>query len=146
MEIVRYDSAGGIIVAGDKLLLLRKSAQGEVVLPKGHIEAGETAEATARRETMEETGYTNLEILADLGVLQAQFPFQNKWCIRTEHYYVMQLTNHERGEIGDYDDAEHDATAFEHLWISVGEAEAQMSFEPARSFVRRAVRWWRNRR
>jgi 8-oxo-dGTP pyrophosphatase MutT (NUDIX family) len=67
MEIVRYDSAGGIVFDGDRLLLLRKSALGEVVLPKGHVEPGETAEGAALRETVEETGYTKLEVLADLG-------------------------------------------------------------------------------
>lgn len=141
MEIVHYDSAGGIVFDGDRLLLLRKATTGEIVLPKGHVEPGESAEATALRETMEETGYTNLEIAADLGALQAQFPFKDAWCIRTEHYYVMRLVDHERGHVGDYDDAEHDQMTFERLWVSPEEAEDMMSFEPARSFVRRAVGW-----
>ena len=82
MEIVRYDSAGGIVFDEDRVLLLRKPALGELVLPKGHIEPGERAEATALRETMEETGYVNLESLADLGVLQSQYPKDGAWYIR----------------------------------------------------------------
>src|SRR3972149_4478578 len=106
MEIVRYDSAGGVVFEGGRVLLLRESALWGGVLPKGHIEPGETAEGAALRETVEETGYTKLEVLADLGTLQAQFPFKGDWYIRTEHYYVMRLVNHERGGVGDYDDAE----------------------------------------
>lgn len=145
MEIVRYESAGGIVFDGDRLLLLRKPRLGEVVLPKGHVEKGETVEAAALRETMEETGYRNLEILADLGTLQAQYPSEGKWYIRTEHYFVMRLKDHQRGHQDDYDDAEHDATIFERVWVPLAEAETLMSFEPARSFVRRAVRWWEAR-
>lgn len=145
MEIVRYDSAGGIVFDGDRLLLLRKPGRGEVVLPKGHVEEGETAQVTALRETREETGYLNLEVLADLGTLQAQFPFEGRWYIRTEHYFVMRLSDPHRGPAGDYDDAEHDATVFERAWVPMGQAEEMLSFEPARSFVRRAVAWWRRR-
>jgi len=145
MEIVRYVSAGGIVFDEGRVLLLRKPALGELVLPKGHIEPGERAEATALRETMEETGYINLESLADLGVLQSQYPKDGAWYIRNEAYFVMRLRDHARGDMGDYDDAEHDAATFERLWVPVDEAEAQISFEPARSFVRRAVKWWKSR-
>ncbi len=143
MEIVRYQAAGGIVFDRDQVLLLRKPALGEMVLPKGHVEPGETAEATALRETREETGYTNLEVLADLGEAEAQYAREGKWYIRTEHYYLMRLVNHDRGPVGDYDDAEHDQATFERVWTPVDEAAAQLSFEPARSFVGRAVQWWK---
>jgi len=143
MEIVRYDSAGGIVFDGDRLLLLRKSALGEVVLPKGHVEPGETAEGAALRETVEETGYTKLEVLADLGTLQAQFPFKGDWYIRSEHYFVMRLIDRERGHVDDYDDAEHDQGTFEQLWVAPEAAASLVTYEPARSFVMRAVEWWR---
>jgi len=139
MRIVRYESAGGIVFDDERILLLRKRATGEIVLPKGHIEPGETAVAAALRETMEETGYTSLEVLADLGTLQAQFPFKGEWHIRTEHYYLLRLLNHERGQVGEYDDADHDRLAFERVWAAPEEAVGMMSFEPARSFVRRAI-------
>ena len=38
------------------LFLLERMVQGHVSLPKGHMEAGETEEETARREIREETG------------------------------------------------------------------------------------------
>ena len=143
MNIIHYEAAGGILFDGDKVLLLRKRGLSEIVLPKGHIEEGETAEQAAVREVVEETGYSNVEVLADLGVLQAQFPFKGKWYIRNEHYFTMRLRNHDGAGEMDYDDAEQDRLNFERLWVPATEAEKLMSFEPARSFVRRAVRWWR---
>lgn len=142
MEIVRYEAAGGIVFDGDRLLLLRKTTMGEMVLPKGHVEDGESVEATAVRETIEETGFANLDVLADLGELQAQFPFKGDWYVRRERYYVMKLRDHATSDIGEYDDAEYDKAAYEKVWVKPEEAEALMSFEPARSFVRRAVAWW----
>ncbi|MBI3242702.1 MAG: NUDIX domain-containing protein [Chloroflexi bacterium] len=147
MDIIHYEAAGGILFDGDKVLLLRKHGLNEVVLPKGHVEDGETAEQAAVRETVEETGYSNLEVLADLGVLQAQFRGKDgAWYVRNEHYFVMRLRNHDHAGEMDYDDAEHDRQTFERLWVPAAEAEAMMSFEPARSFVRQAVGWWRERR
>jgi len=143
MDIIRYQAAGGIVVDGERLLLLRKPALGEIVLPKGHIEEGETPEQAAVRETIEETGYSNLEVVADLGVLQAQYPRGGAWYIRDEHYFLMALRGPERAEGLEYDDAAEDKITFALLWVPLADAGDQMSFEPARSFVRRAVKRWR---
>ncbi len=48
-------SAGGVVVLGNTILLLRKY-NGDWVLPKGKIEEGESHEETALREVREETG------------------------------------------------------------------------------------------
>jgi ADP-ribose pyrophosphatase YjhB (NUDIX family) len=49
------EQAGGIVLL-DGRLVVRRTASGDWVLPKGHIEPGETAEQTAIREIAEETG------------------------------------------------------------------------------------------
>lgn len=144
METVRYAAAGGIVIDGDRVLLLRKPALGEVVLPKGHIEPGETPEQAALRETTEETGYRNLRILADLGTLQSQYPNQGRWYLRDETYFLMALDDHANESEANYDDADHDRATFERLWVSVDEAEGLMSFEPARTFVRRTIEHYKN--
>lgn len=48
-------SAGGVVVLGNAILLLRKY-NGDWVLPKGKVEEGETHEQAALREVREETG------------------------------------------------------------------------------------------
>lgn len=49
--------AGAIpVIAGQKAIALRRTADGSLVLPKGHIEAGEAAFQTAIREVDEEMG------------------------------------------------------------------------------------------
>jgi 8-oxo-dGTP pyrophosphatase MutT (NUDIX family) len=140
MKIVRYHAAGGIVIDAGQVLLLCKPALGEIVLPKGHIEPGETPDQAALRETTEETGYCNLRTLADLGTLQSQYPLKGRWYIRDETYFLMALADHTRAGSPDYDDADHDRATFQTLWVPLAEAEGRMSFEPARTFVRRAVR------
>ena len=56
----REFSAGGVVSRGDKLLLVEvTNLKGEKkwTFPKGHPEAGETAQQTALREVEEETGW-----------------------------------------------------------------------------------------
>ncbi|MST61565.1 NUDIX hydrolase [Peptostreptococcus anaerobius] len=48
-------SAGGVVVLGNSILLLRKY-NGDWVLPKGKVELGETHKQAALREVREETG------------------------------------------------------------------------------------------
>jgi ADP-ribose pyrophosphatase YjhB (NUDIX family) len=60
MAVRKEHSAGGVVVRGGKLLLVRvENLQNEKVwcLPKGHLEKGESAEEAAVREVTEETGW-----------------------------------------------------------------------------------------
>ena len=66
-----YSHAGGVvsrIMGGDRqyLLVEARRSPGEWVLPKGHIEPGETAEAAAIREVEEEAG-VRAEVVAPAG-------------------------------------------------------------------------------
>jgi 8-oxo-dGTP pyrophosphatase MutT (NUDIX family) len=59
--VARYSHAGGVVartVDGEReyLLVEARRSRGEWVLPKGHIEPGETPEAAAVREVQEEAG------------------------------------------------------------------------------------------
>ena len=143
MQTIRYHAAGGIIIDGDRVLLLKKPALGEVMLPKGHVEPGETAAETALRETIEETGYRHPRIVADLGTEQAQYAYQGKQYVRDETYFLMALDDRHREPVQGYDDAAHDRVTFELAWTPLDEAPGLMSFEPARTFVRRAVEQFR---
>lgn len=145
MDSKQYQAAGGIVVRGQTVLLLSKWALNEMVLPKGHIEPGETARETALRETREETGYQHLRILADLGTRRADFIHADTHVIRDETYFVMELLDDTRATATDYDDAEHDRQTFELHWVPLATAAEQMTFEPARTFVRAAAAWIQQR-
>ena len=64
-QIQRYQTAGGVVIYQQQMLLLDRPARQEVRLPKGHIDPGETPAITALRETREESGYVDLTILAE---------------------------------------------------------------------------------
>ncbi|MDB4992001.1 MAG: muT4 [Parcubacteria group bacterium] len=67
-EVLKTRSAGGIVLgdSGTVAMVFSKNSQ-SWLLPKGHVEPGESDEAAARREIAEETGLTDLELLDDLG-------------------------------------------------------------------------------
>ena len=143
MEIVRYHAAGGIVVRNGQVLLLHKKTKGETMLPKGHVENGETLEAAALRETREETGYLDLRVLAHLGTERAAFQLRGRRIVRDETYFLMELVSEARDEAQTHDDAEFDRVVFEPRWTPLAAAADRLSFEPARTFARRAAEWLR---
>lgn len=71
-EIVREPTSGGIVFrhpkdGGDIEILLIQDAKDRWTIPKGHIEEGETAAQTARREIGEEAGLHDVDMLGWLG-------------------------------------------------------------------------------
>jgi 8-oxo-dGTP pyrophosphatase MutT (NUDIX family) len=64
-------SAGGVVLFGNAILLLRKF-NGDWVLPKGKVEEGENRQEAALREVLEETG-VKADILKYLGEIHYTF-------------------------------------------------------------------------
>jgi 8-oxo-dGTP pyrophosphatase MutT (NUDIX family) len=133
-RINRYTAAGGVVVHDGRVLVLCRPGRGEVRLPKGHVEPGEDVQATALRETHEESGYANLAIQADLGTHVIEFDYEGRHVVRTERYFLMMLV----------DDAESTPTDGEEQfipdWLTWDEALAALTFEAEQEWVRRARR------
>jgi 8-oxo-dGTP pyrophosphatase MutT (NUDIX family) len=134
MKARRYNSAGGVVIDGGRMLLLNRPSRGEVRLPKGHIDPGETAEMAALRETTEESGYLDLEIVDDLGECVVEFEYDGNRYVRDEQYFLMRLLSTHEVER----DAK-DAEQFEILWEPLESAAEQLTYEAERNVARLAV-------
>ena len=100
-SIVREPTSGGIIFRFTKdkkdieVLLIQDSKE-RWTIPKGHIEPGETAKVTARREIEEETGLKNVSILTWLGKIHFKYRRLDKLVLMTTQIYLVQaLDEHE---------------------------------------------------
>jgi len=82
-----YHAAGGIVVVDSRVLLLRR--KNEIRLPKGHVEAGETAEACALREVREESGLRHPTVVQLLGAVRNRFAHAGHRYERTETWFLM---------------------------------------------------------
>src|SRR6476646_1842072 len=86
-------SEGGLIVdheSGAAAVIGRLDRRGRLLrsLPKGHIEAGVTAEQAAVREVEEETGISGV-ILGELGTIDFWFVADGRRIHKTVQHYLM---------------------------------------------------------
>ena len=135
-SVKRYRAAGGVVVnPAGRVLVLERPARGEVRLPKGHIDPGETPETAALREVGEESGFALVRILDALGVQQVAFVYQGQAYEREERYFLMLR------EGGVTPDQPPEAQ-FQPRWVSWDEAAAQLSYASEREWLRRARARW----
>ena len=94
-SIVREPTSGGIVFRltrdqKDIEILLIQDSKARWTIPKGHIEPGETAKMTARREVEEETGLKNVSILTWLGKIHFKYRRLDKLVLMTTQIYLVQ--------------------------------------------------------
>lgn len=130
-------SAGGLVVdlTGEVprgALIGRTDRQGRLLwsLPKGHIEAGETAEQAALREVEEETGIAG-EILAELGTIDFWFVAEDRRVHKTVHHFLLRALG---GELSD-----SDVEVSEVAWVPLHELESRLAYADERRLIRRAT-------
>lgn len=92
-EIVREPTAGGIVFRrnseGKVEILLIQDAKDRWTIPKGHIEEGETAQVTAKREIGEEAGLKDVEVLSWLGKIHFRYRRVDKLVLMTTQIYLV---------------------------------------------------------
>ncbi|MEA3335891.1 MAG: NUDIX domain-containing protein [Chloroflexota bacterium] len=137
--VIRYRSAGGVVIDDHgRVLLIERHIDDrhEVRLPKGHVDPGETVEGAALREVCEETGYCDLELVADLGWRMVAFDLNAAHVIREEHFFLMALAS-QRWQTPEF--ADDKEALFSNRWSpDVNAAEAALTFEAEKDAVRRA--------
>jgi ADP-ribose pyrophosphatase YjhB (NUDIX family) len=131
-------SAGGLVVDLDGevprgALIARTDRHGRLLwsLPKGHIEAGETAEQAAVREVREETGIAG-EILAELGTIDFWFIAEGRRVHKTVRHYLLRRVG------GELSDADIEVT--EVAWVPLPDIAAQLAYPDERGLVDTAGR------
>jgi ADP-ribose pyrophosphatase YjhB (NUDIX family) len=131
-------SAGGLVLdlAGEVprgALIARTDRHGRLLwsLPKGHIEAGETAEQAAVREVEEETGISGT-ILAELGTIDFWFVAEGRRIHKTVQHYLMRAVG------GELSDADVEVT--EVAWVPLPDIAAQLAYPDERGLVDAAGR------
>ena len=122
------DRAGGVVVRAGRdglefLAVEETIVSKHLVLPKGHIERGESPEEAAIREVLEEAGVWS-KIVDDLGVLEFT---ENGNPVRSRMYLMKFLTRGKRGK--------RDRHA---VWLTLDEAERRMHPE-SRVVLKRAA-------
>jgi len=130
VSVVRERSAGGILLDGERVLLIKtKNLKGEEVwtFPKGLIEPGETPERTALREVLEETGF-EAEIVRPLGEVTYWFVRDGKRVKKTVHWFLMRPLRRVK-------DPDWEVEAVE--WVPLGEAEKRLRYKSDRELLKR---------
>ena len=115
--VAEHESAGGIVARAEKknvyVALAKGKQSGNLFLPKGHIEANETAEQAAFREIGEETGLHDIRLIEKLAVKERLSFYKKIWKIT--HYFLF-ITDQIHGTPTDIEN--HDAfqwTGIENL-------------------------------
>jgi ADP-ribose pyrophosphatase YjhB (NUDIX family) len=134
MRTVDEISAGGLVVdtdTGRAALIGRLDRRGRLAwsLPKGHLEAGETAEQAAVREVAEETGIDGV-VLAVLGTIDYWFVAEDRRIHKTVHHFLMRAVG------GELSDADVEVT--EVAWVPLTDLEGRLAYADERRLARRA--------
>jgi 8-oxo-dGTP pyrophosphatase MutT (NUDIX family) len=134
VDSIDYVAAGGVIINDGRMLLLDRPTRGEIRLPKGHVDPGESHDETALRETEEETGYADLEIVVDLGERVIEFERNARTVRRAEHYYLMRtLSDHQVPR------TPKDEAQFRPYWVPMAEAVKQLTYLAEQEVALRAI-------
>lgn len=125
-EIVREPTAGGVIYRktndGDIEILLIQDAKDRWTIPKGHIEPGETAVATAKREIGEEAGLTNVEMQGWLGKIHFRYRRLDKLVLMTTQIYLVKA-------LGDTDAIKKEEWMNGIQWFRFNDALDEIEYE-----------------
>lgn len=137
LPTVDETSAGGLVVdhrgnGACGAVIARRSRRGQLewVLPKGHLERGETAEVAAVREVEEETGILG-QVIGRLGDVDYWFVAQERRIHKTVHHYLLERVS---GELSDAD-----VEVVEVAWVPLAEVATRLAYTDERALAIRAV-------
>jgi len=134
-EIVREPTAGGIVFrhgkGGQVEILLIQDAKDRWTIPKGHIEPGETAVATAKREIGEEAGLNQVEMHGWLGKIHFRYRRLDKLVLMTTQIYLVKA-------MGDTNAIQKEEWMNGIKWFSFAEALDEIEYEDIAKLILKA--------
>jgi 8-oxo-dGTP pyrophosphatase MutT (NUDIX family) len=128
-------SAGGAVVHGGNVIVVvpvKRDAQRRrvLVLPKGHLDPGESDEAAAVREVAEETGVV-AELIDKLGDVEYSYERRGRRRNKRVAFYLLEYRS---GSLED-----HDQEIEEARWMPLEEATRELTHPGEQEIVRRAL-------
>jgi 8-oxo-dGTP pyrophosphatase MutT (NUDIX family) len=131
----REFSAGGVVVRDGQVAVIvptRRAADGSRVLalPKGHVDPGETPIEAAAREVREETGIV-AEPVVELGESRYWYRREGRTIGKRVSFFLFDFVE------GDF--ADHDDEVEEVRWITLEQAEKELSHSAEREMVTLAL-------
>ncbi len=125
-------SAGGVVIDCGQVVVVQH-LRGDWVMPKGHLEAGESPEEAATREVKEETNLA-AGVLAKIGRTEYDFRAAGEDGVRHKvvHWFLMQV-NGNREDLR----AVREEGMAQALWMGIDEAYAKLTFDADRDILRK---------
>jgi 8-oxo-dGTP pyrophosphatase MutT (NUDIX family) len=136
----REFSAGGVVVRRDEgvdwVAVIRPQGKpaGHWVLPKGALDAGESAEVAALREVQEETGLT-ASTIAKLGSVRYVYTWAGERIFKVVTFFLMR---YEDGEIGAIEEAMR-VEVHEATWLRLDEAPRLLAHKGEQEMAAKAA-------
>lgn len=126
-EVVREPTAGGVVFRRNPTtkaieILLIQDAKNRWTIPKGHIEEGESAKDTAKREVSEETGLKEVKVLGWLGKINFRYRRQQSLVLMTTEIFLVQA-------LGDSNKTKPEDWMNGIEWFSTAEALDKIEYE-----------------
>ena len=127
-------SAGCLVTndAGDQLWIERN---GKWDLPKGKVEQGESLEAAAIREVMEETGIAGVEITSEIHQTYHTYEENSRAKLKTTFWYK---ARHNGGSTRGFPQAEEGITDVRWLRVPIASAILNRTYASIRDLVEKA--------
>ena len=135
----REFSAGGVLVRTIRgrphLAAIRPGGRERIwALPKGHIDAGETAAETAVREVREETGVEG-RLLEKLGDVRYVYTWEGERIFKVVSFFLLRAG---RGRIGAIDESMRIEVA-EARWLPLVDASRLLTYGGEREMAAKAL-------